>query len=125
MRKIVDVFEVLDAELHDGVEVYSAFIDGDWAQVLMTKGKSPVAEWQRQNPGKDVDDATAGEVIDAWENHANEPSPAPASASMKRLKNVAAFCWRDQPSLSLRKFTTLRKPSGSLRAWASAKSVAI
>jgi hypothetical protein len=64
----VDVQEVLDAELRDGTEIYSAFLDREWAGVLMKGGNSPVGEWQKQNPGKDVGDATVQEINDAWEN---------------------------------------------------------
>ena len=72
VRKIVEVSEISDRELGDGTEIYSAFIDREWADVLMKGGDSPVAEWKRQNPGKDIGEATAGDVIDAWENPAKE-----------------------------------------------------
>jgi hypothetical protein len=68
LRQIVDVKEVADPELGDGVEVYSAFIDREWADVLMKGGASPVGEWKKQNPGKDLDDATVQEIADAWDN---------------------------------------------------------
>jgi Domain of unknown function (DUF4288) len=38
VRQIVDVYEVADPELGDGVGVYSAFIDREWADVLMKGG---------------------------------------------------------------------------------------
>ena len=72
VRKIVDVQEILDAELRDGTEIYSAFIGREWADVLMKGGMSPVSEWQKQNPGKDVSEATVQEVTDAWDNRAKE-----------------------------------------------------
>jgi hypothetical protein len=72
VRKIVEVFEIFDRELGDGTEVYSAFIDREWADVLMKGGDSPVVEWKRQNPGKNIGDATVGDVIDAWENQEKE-----------------------------------------------------
>jgi hypothetical protein len=68
VRKIVDVNEIVDSELGDGVEVYSAFISRGWADALMKGGPSPVAEWKRQNPGKNPDDATVQEINDAWDN---------------------------------------------------------
>jgi len=68
VRKIVEVSEISDRELGDGTEIYSAFIDREWADVLMKGGETPVAEWKRQNPGKDVGEATVGDVIGAWEN---------------------------------------------------------
>jgi len=72
VRKIVDVSDISDRELEDGTEVYSAFIGREWADVLMKGGDSPVAEWKRQNPDKDVGEATVGEVINAWENPVKE-----------------------------------------------------
>ena len=72
VRKIVDIFEILDRELGDGTEIYSTFIAREWAHVLMKGGDSPVAEWTRQNPHKDIGQATVGDVIDAWENPAKE-----------------------------------------------------
>ena len=72
VRKIVDVQELLDPQLGDGSEVYSAFIGGQWADVLMKGGSSAIAEWRRQNPGKDSDDATVGEIQDAWDNRPTE-----------------------------------------------------
>ena len=72
VKKIVDVSEIGDRELADGTEIYSAFIDGEWADVLMTGGDSPIAKWKRQNPDKDIGDATVGDVVDAWENTGNE-----------------------------------------------------
>jgi hypothetical protein len=60
--------ERADAELVDGTEVYSAFIGREWAAVLMKGGKSPVGEWHKQNPGKDVGDATVEEINDSWDN---------------------------------------------------------
>jgi len=72
VRKIVDVQDILDAELRDGTEIYSAFIGREWADVLMKGGKSPVGEWQKQNPEKDVSKATVQEVTDAWDNRAKE-----------------------------------------------------
>jgi hypothetical protein len=70
--KIVDVQELLDAELRDGSEIYSAFIGREWADVLMKGAKRPVDEWQKQNPGKDFREATVQEVTDAWDNRAKE-----------------------------------------------------
>src|SRR4030081_3211863 len=35
VRKIVDLFQISDRELGDGTEIYSAFIDREWADVLM------------------------------------------------------------------------------------------
>ncbi len=72
VRKIVDVQEVLDPHLGDGSEVYSAFIGREWADVLMKGGSSAIAEWRRQNPGKDSGDATVGEIQDAWDNRPTE-----------------------------------------------------
>ena len=72
VRKIVDVSEILDGEIGDGTEIYSAFIGREWADVLMKSGDSPVAEWKRQNPDKDIGQATVGDVVDAWENPAKE-----------------------------------------------------
>jgi hypothetical protein len=68
VRKIVEVFEISDRELGDGTEIYSAFIDREWADVLVKRGDSPVAEWKRQNPDNDIGEATVGDVMDAWEN---------------------------------------------------------
>lgn len=68
VRMIVDVSEILDPELGDGTEIYSAFIAREWADVLVKGGNSPVAEWKAKNPDKDIGDATVGDVIDAWEN---------------------------------------------------------
>jgi len=73
VRKIVDVHEVVDAELLDGVEGYSAFIGQDWADVLMKGVVSPVGEWKRQHPGKDVGQATVQEIIEAWNDLAEQP----------------------------------------------------
>jgi hypothetical protein len=72
VRKVVDVHEIVDAELEDGIEIYSAFIDGEWATVLMKDHNSPIDEWKHQNPDKAVGDATVGEVMDAWERRAKE-----------------------------------------------------
>jgi hypothetical protein len=72
VRKIVDVREILDRELVDGSEVYSAFIAREWADALIKGGNSPLAEWKRQNPGKDSGDATVGEIQDAWDNRRTE-----------------------------------------------------
>jgi hypothetical protein len=68
VRKIVEVSEISDRVLGDGTEIYSAFIDREWADVLMKGGDSPVAEWKRQNPGKDIGEATVGDIVDAWES---------------------------------------------------------
>ena len=65
--KVVDAHEVLETELSDGVELYSAFINHDSAEVLMKPASSPIVEWQRQNPSRNPDDATVGEVIEAWD----------------------------------------------------------
>lgn len=72
VRKIVDALEIAERELGDGTEIYSAFIDREWGDVLMKGGDSPVAKWKRQNPDKDIGEATVGDVIDAWENTGNE-----------------------------------------------------
>lgn len=72
VQKIVDVWEIGERELADGTEIYSAFIDGESAAVLMKGGDSPIAKWRRQNPDKDIGDATVGDVLDAWENEDNE-----------------------------------------------------
>jgi len=72
VRKIVDVNEVVDPELGDGIEIYSALIDRKWADVLMKGGKSPVAEWKKRNPRKDAGDATVQELADAWDNSAKD-----------------------------------------------------
>ena len=72
VRKIVEVSQISDRELADGTEIYSAFIDREWADVLVKGGDTPVAEWKRQNPGKGIGEATVGEVIDAWENSDKE-----------------------------------------------------
>jgi hypothetical protein len=68
VRKIVDVNEIVDTELGDGVEVYSAFISRAWADALMKGVSSPIGEWKKQNPGKNLDDATVQEIADAWGN---------------------------------------------------------
>jgi hypothetical protein len=68
VRKIIEVQEISDADLQDGTEIYSAFIDREWADVLMKGGTSPLAEWKELNPGKDPDDATVQEIADAWDN---------------------------------------------------------
>lgn len=52
VRKVVDVNEIVDGKVGDGVEVYSAFISQEWADVLIKGGTSPLAEWKKQNPGK-------------------------------------------------------------------------
>jgi hypothetical protein len=72
VRKIVDISEIPEGEIGDGTEVYSAFIGREWAEALMKSGDSPVTEWKRQNPDKDIGQATVGDVIDAWENPAKE-----------------------------------------------------
>jgi len=68
VRKVVDVKEIVDPELGDGVEVYSAFIGREWADALTKGAKSPIDEWKKQNPGMDSDDATVQEIADAWDN---------------------------------------------------------
>jgi len=68
VRKVVDVNEIVDPELGDGVEVYSAFIGREWADALTKGAESPVDEWKKQNPGMDSDDATVQEIADAWDN---------------------------------------------------------
>jgi hypothetical protein len=68
VRKIVEVQEIADADLKEGTEIYSAFIDREWADVLMKGGTSPLAEWKKLNPGKDPGDATVQEIVDAWDN---------------------------------------------------------
>lgn len=72
VRKIVDVSEILDRDLGDGTEIYSAFVGREWADVLMKGGDSPVAEWKRQNPDKDIGEATVRDVVDAWEDPAKD-----------------------------------------------------
>ena len=72
VRKIVDLQEIGETALGDGIEVYSAFIGGEWADLLMKGGTSPVAEWKRQNPDKAIGDATVGEVVDAWDKPPSE-----------------------------------------------------
>jgi hypothetical protein len=72
VRKIVDVQEIADRELGDGIELYAAFIDREWADGLMKERNSPLEEWVRQNPGKDRGDATVGEILDAWDNRQTE-----------------------------------------------------
>jgi hypothetical protein len=72
VRKIVDVKEIVDPKLGDGIEIYSAFIDREWADLLMKGGKTPIDEWKKQNPGKDAGDATVQEIADAWDNPAKE-----------------------------------------------------
>lgn len=72
VREIVDVHEIVDPELGDGIEIYSAFIDREWADALIKNGMSPVAEWKKQNPGKNVDEATVQEVIEAWDDRTKE-----------------------------------------------------
>jgi hypothetical protein len=91
VRKIVGVQEILDAELRDGTEIYSAFIDPGWADVLMKSGKSRVGEWQQQNPGEDVSEATVQEVIDAWDNRAKENLAEPKSGERKALALASIF----------------------------------
>lgn len=65
VRKIVDVHEVPDAELVDGVEIYSAFIDSELANVLMKGGRSPVSEWKQKHPGEDLGQATVRDILNA------------------------------------------------------------
>jgi len=77
VRKIVDVQQIIDRELGDGVEIYSAFIGAELAEVLMRDRISPVAEWQQQNPDREVDEATVREVLDAWDNR-EEGTSSPA-----------------------------------------------
>jgi hypothetical protein len=72
VREIVDVHEILDPELGDGIEIYSAFIDREWADALTKNGTSPVAEWKKQNPGKNLDEATVQEVIEAGDDRGKE-----------------------------------------------------
>jgi hypothetical protein len=42
VRKIVEVQEIADADLKEGTEIYSAFIDREWADVLMTAARVPL-----------------------------------------------------------------------------------
>jgi Domain of unknown function (DUF4288) len=64
VRGIVDVREVISADLADGTEVYSAFIDSESAAALLTPRQSPVQTWQEANPGKDANQATVREILE-------------------------------------------------------------
>lgn len=66
VRGIADVHQVMDAEIADGTEVYSAFIDREWADALMRGSDSPIKAWQRVHPGEDVMSASVAEVMEAW-----------------------------------------------------------
>jgi hypothetical protein len=58
----------MDAELHDGTEVYSAFLDRDLAEILMRGSDSPLRAWRRQHPGADPSKATVQEIAEAWDS---------------------------------------------------------
>ena len=64
VRGISDVQAVITEEIVDGIEVYSAFIDNDWAERLMRGADSPMKSWARANPGKDPMRTTVGEMLD-------------------------------------------------------------
>ncbi len=67
VRGISDVQELVDAELLDGTEVYSSFIDLELAAILLSPRQSPLKAWEEANPGKDAGQVTVGEVLDSWD----------------------------------------------------------
>jgi len=67
VRGIADVAQVFDAELRNGTELYSAFIDSEQAEFLMTGGDSPLQAWMRANPGRDFGEATVEEALGSWD----------------------------------------------------------
>jgi len=67
VRGISGVQAVLDKNLTDGTELYSSFVDSEWADRLMERGDSPLQAWERENPGKDSGQATVLEVTEAWD----------------------------------------------------------
>jgi Domain of unknown function (DUF4288) len=62
-RGISDVRGILDSDVIDGTELYSAFIDSEMAAILLTPRKSPLQIWEEANPGKDPNGATVREVL--------------------------------------------------------------
>lgn len=48
--------------------VYSAFIDPELAEVLMTPHPSPLKAWEEAHPGEDSSQATVREVLEASES---------------------------------------------------------
>ena len=64
VRGISDVYAVQEGDLKDGTELYSAFVDSELADRLMSEGDSPLKAWDRQNPGRDSGQATVAEVLD-------------------------------------------------------------
>lgn len=64
VRGISDVRWVPDADLRNGTELYSAFMDAEIADGLM-RAESPLQAWERQHPGRDSGQARVGEVLDA------------------------------------------------------------
>jgi hypothetical protein len=72
VRGISDIYALMDKELTDGTELYSCFVDREWADLLMAKGESPLQAWERENPGKDSGQATVAEVTEAWDRTHDE-----------------------------------------------------
>jgi hypothetical protein len=66
VRGISDIYAVRN-NLENGTELYSAFVDSEWADILMESKEGPVQSWERENPGKDSGEATVAEVMEAWD----------------------------------------------------------
>jgi hypothetical protein len=72
VRGISDVYAVMDNELTDRTELYSCFVDRQWADRLIAHRESPLQAWERKNPGKDSGQATVAEMVAAWDRTHDE-----------------------------------------------------
>jgi hypothetical protein len=76
VRRISDVRGILNAEVTDGTEVYSSFVDPDLADILVTPRQSPLKAWEEANPGKDANEATVREILGIWEENHGRDTPS-------------------------------------------------
>ena len=66
-RQVIEAHKIVDSDLQDGTEIYSAFVDQDMAEVLMRGEDSPLKAWLRQHPGADPANATVQELVESWD----------------------------------------------------------
>jgi hypothetical protein len=65
-KEILDSYEILDKELSDGAEVFSAFLNLRLLKILRDPRKGPWPAYQRAHPKADRDHVTVDELVDWW-----------------------------------------------------------
>ncbi|HSH58984.1 MAG TPA: DUF4288 domain-containing protein [Acidimicrobiales bacterium] len=74
-RQVIDVHELASQHIEDGTEVYSAFVNGELAEVLRAPEPSPLDKYRSAHPDANVNEVRAGDVLDL-PRHTDQPHPS-------------------------------------------------